>query len=72
MTQYNTGSAFVATILLFLCDRLPLLKHTHTEPILQVMNVESESILLRRMEFFRRYDIEVWLSKEVSLNISTS
>lgn len=36
------------------------------------MNVESESILLRRMEFFRRYDIEVWLSKEVSLNISTS
>lgn len=30
------------------------------------MNVESESILLRRMEFFLQYDIEVWLRKEVS------
>lgn len=30
------------------------------------MNVESDSILLRRMEFFHQYDIEVWLRKEVS------
>lgn len=30
------------------------------------MNVESESILLRRREFFRQYDIEVQLRKEVS------
>lgn len=37
-----------------------------SESNLQVMNVESESILLRTMEFFLRYDIEVWLRKEVS------
>lgn len=37
------------------------------ESYLQVMNVETESILLRRMEFFLQYDIEVWLRKEVSL-----
>ncbi|XP_034538976.1 apoptosis-inducing factor 3 [Notolabrus celidotus] len=30
----------------------------------KVMNVESDSILLRRMEFFHKYDIEVWLRKE--------
>lgn len=30
------------------------------------MNVENESILLRRMEFFHQCDIEVWLRKEVS------
>uniref|UniRef100_A0A673XFP2 Apoptosis inducing factor mitochondria associated 5 n=1 Tax=Salmo trutta TaxID=8032 RepID=A0A673XFP2_SALTR len=30
----------------------------------KVMNVENDSILLRRMEFFHKYDIEVWLSKE--------
>lgn len=38
----------------------------YTESNLQVMNVESESILLRRKEFFLQYDIEVWLRKEVS------
>ncbi|CAB1353125.1 unnamed protein product [Coregonus sp. 'balchen'] len=32
--------------------------------IIMVMNVESDSILLRRMEFFHKYDIEVWLLKE--------
>uniref|UniRef100_A0A8D0CQY7 Apoptosis inducing factor mitochondria associated 5 n=1 Tax=Sander lucioperca TaxID=283035 RepID=A0A8D0CQY7_SANLU len=31
----------------------------------KVMNVENDSILLRRMEFFQQYDIEVWLRKEV-------
>ncbi|XP_029304798.1 apoptosis-inducing factor 3-like [Cottoperca gobio] len=30
----------------------------------KVMNVENDSILLRRMEFFHQYDIEVWLRKE--------
>ncbi|TWW75062.1 apoptosis-inducing factor 3 [Takifugu flavidus] len=30
----------------------------------KVMNVETESILLRRMEFYLQYDIEVWLRKE--------
>lgn len=39
----------------------------YTESDLQVMNVETESILLRRTEFFLQYDIEVWLKKEVSL-----
>ncbi|XP_044079085.1 apoptosis-inducing factor 3 [Siniperca chuatsi] len=36
----------------------------------KVMNVESESILLRRMEFFHQYDIEVWLRKE-ALSVDT-
>lgn len=42
------------------------------ESNLQVMNVETESILLRRMEFFLQYNIEVWLRKEVSLFLLTS
>ncbi|KAM9847302.1 apoptosis-inducing factor 3, partial [Aulostomus maculatus] len=36
----------------------------------KVMNVESDSILLRRMEFFHQYDIEVWLRKE-ALSVDT-
>ncbi|XP_062393426.1 apoptosis-inducing factor 3 [Sardina pilchardus] len=36
----------------------------------KVMNVESDSILLRRMEFFHQYDIEMWLRKE-ALSINT-
>ncbi|CAJ1063748.1 apoptosis-inducing factor 3 [Xyrichtys novacula] len=36
----------------------------------KVMNVESDSILLRRMEFFHKYDIEVWLRKE-ALSVDT-
>ncbi|KAM9332837.1 apoptosis-inducing factor 3-like [Pholidichthys leucotaenia] len=36
----------------------------------KVMNVESGSILLRRMEFFHQYDIEVWLRKE-ALSVDT-
>ncbi|XP_030638940.1 apoptosis-inducing factor 3 [Chanos chanos] len=35
----------------------------------KVMSVQSDTILLRRMEFFHQYDIEVWLRKEaLSLN----
>lgn len=44
---------------------------THTL-LLQVMNVESDSILMRRMDFFHRYDIEVWLRKEVSTSCVTA
>uniref|UniRef100_A0A672GB54 Apoptosis inducing factor mitochondria associated 5 n=1 Tax=Salarias fasciatus TaxID=181472 RepID=A0A672GB54_SALFA len=36
----------------------------------KVMNVESETILLRRREFFHQYDIEVWLRKE-ALSVDT-
>ncbi|XP_042287700.1 apoptosis-inducing factor 3 [Thunnus maccoyii] len=36
----------------------------------KVMNVESDSILLRRMEFYHQYDIEVWLRKE-ALSVDT-
>ncbi|XP_054482363.1 apoptosis-inducing factor 3 [Anoplopoma fimbria] len=36
----------------------------------KVMNVESDSILLRRMEFFHQHDIEVWLRKE-ALSVDT-
>ncbi|XP_029923933.1 apoptosis-inducing factor 3 [Myripristis murdjan] len=36
----------------------------------KVMNVVSDSILLRRMEFFHKYDIEVWLRKE-ALSLDT-
>lgn len=38
----------------------------------KVMNVQSESILLRTMEFYQNYDIEVWLKKEArSLDTDT-
>ncbi|TNN66425.1 Apoptosis-inducing factor 3 [Liparis tanakae] len=36
----------------------------------KVMNVENDSILLRRMEFFHQHDIEVWLRKE-ALSVDT-
>uniref|UniRef100_A0A3P9L5S1 Apoptosis inducing factor mitochondria associated 5 n=1 Tax=Oryzias latipes TaxID=8090 RepID=A0A3P9L5S1_ORYLA len=36
----------------------------------KVMNVESDTIVLRRMEFYHQYDIEVWLRKEV-LSVDT-
>ncbi|KAL4647621.1 apoptosis-inducing factor 3-like [Arapaima gigas] len=32
----------------------------------KAMNIEDDSILLRRMEFFHQYDIEVWVNKEVT------
>ncbi|XP_056587724.1 apoptosis-inducing factor 3 [Triplophysa dalaica] len=37
----------------------------------KVMNAESDSLLMRRMEFFHEYDIEVWLRKE-ALSIDTN
>ncbi|XP_028323056.1 apoptosis-inducing factor 3 [Gouania willdenowi] len=36
----------------------------------KVMNVESDSIVLRKSEFFHQYDIEVWLRKE-ALSVDT-
>ncbi|KAM7398195.1 hypothetical protein PAMA_006206 [Pampus argenteus] len=36
----------------------------------KVMNVESDSILLRKREFYHKYDIEVWLRKE-ALSVDT-
>ncbi|XP_016374062.1 apoptosis-inducing factor 3-like [Sinocyclocheilus rhinocerous] len=40
-------------------------------PCHKIMNAESESLLMRRMEFFHKYDIEVWLKKE-ALSIDTN
>jgi len=49
------------------CLDLPLVfKSWGLPPWLQVMNVESSTILLRSEEFFHQYNIEVWLQKEVS------
>ncbi|XP_076024925.1 apoptosis-inducing factor 3 [Genypterus blacodes] len=36
----------------------------------KVMNVESDTILLRRREFFHQYEIEIWLRKE-ALSVDT-
>uniref|UniRef100_A0A673IZA2 Apoptosis inducing factor mitochondria associated 5 n=1 Tax=Sinocyclocheilus rhinocerous TaxID=307959 RepID=A0A673IZA2_9TELE len=39
----------------------------------KIMNAESDSLLMRRMEFFHKYDIEVWLKKEGrALSIDTN
>ncbi|KAG7516910.1 apoptosis-inducing factor 3-like [Solea senegalensis] len=46
-----------------------LLPHDKTR-LSKVMNVESDSILLRRMEFFQQYDIKVWLRKK-ALSVDT-
>ncbi|XP_058483094.1 apoptosis-inducing factor 3 isoform X1 [Solea solea] len=46
-----------------------LLPHDKTR-LSKVMNVESDSILLRRMEFFQQYGIEVWLRKK-ALSVDT-
>jgi len=33
------------------------------------MDAESESLLMRRMDFFHEHDIEIWLKKEVRVNL---
>ncbi|XP_036381368.1 apoptosis-inducing factor 3-like [Megalops cyprinoides] len=48
---------------IIMVSRDDLLPYDKTK-LSKVMNVESDSILLRRMEFFHKYDIEVWLQKE--------
>ncbi|XP_050934425.1 apoptosis-inducing factor 3, partial [Lates calcarifer] len=60
--EYYSGRIIMVT-------RDELLPYDKTR-LSKVMNVESDSILLRRMEFFHQYDIEVWLRKE-ALSVDT-
>uniref|UniRef100_A0AAY5KDC2 Rieske domain-containing protein n=1 Tax=Esox lucius TaxID=8010 RepID=A0AAY5KDC2_ESOLU len=57
LRQQNFGGRII------MVTRDDLLPYDKTR-LSKVMNVESDTILLRRMEFFQEYDIEVWLSKE--------
>uniref|UniRef100_A0A8C2ZK57 Apoptosis inducing factor mitochondria associated 5 n=1 Tax=Cyclopterus lumpus TaxID=8103 RepID=A0A8C2ZK57_CYCLU len=54
---------------ILLVTRDDLLPYDKTR-LSKVMNVENDSILLRRMEFFHQHDIEVWLRKE-ALSVDT-
>lgn len=49
---------------------LPVFEFRSPAPFLQVMNVEDETIFLRRMDFFHQYNIEVWLRKEASTSVT--
>ncbi|XP_041657340.1 apoptosis-inducing factor 3-like isoform X2 [Cheilinus undulatus] len=60
--EYFGGRIIMAT-------RDDLLPYDKTR-LSKVMNVESDSILLRRTEFFHKFDIEVWLRKE-ALSVDT-
>ncbi|XP_036975378.1 apoptosis-inducing factor 3 isoform X2 [Acanthopagrus latus] len=57
LRQENYGGRII------MASRDELLPYDKTR-LSKVMNVESDTIVLRRMEFFQRYDIEVWLRKE--------
>ncbi|KAM3601944.1 uncharacterized protein V6R79_021782 [Siganus canaliculatus] len=57
LRQENFGGRII------MATRDELLPYDKTR-LSKVMNVESSTILLRRMEFFHEYDIEVWLRKE--------
>uniref|UniRef100_A0A3Q4G4P9 Apoptosis inducing factor mitochondria associated 5 n=1 Tax=Neolamprologus brichardi TaxID=32507 RepID=A0A3Q4G4P9_NEOBR len=57
LRQENFGGRII------MVTREDLLPYDKTR-LSKVMNVESDSILMRRMEFFHQYDIEVWLRKE--------
>uniref|UniRef100_A0A671W9E8 Apoptosis inducing factor mitochondria associated 5 n=1 Tax=Sparus aurata TaxID=8175 RepID=A0A671W9E8_SPAAU len=57
LRQENYGGRII------MASRDELLPYDKTR-LSKVMNVESDTIVLRRMEFFHRYDIEVWLRKE--------
>uniref|UniRef100_A0A3B4XQB5 Apoptosis inducing factor mitochondria associated 5 n=1 Tax=Seriola lalandi dorsalis TaxID=1841481 RepID=A0A3B4XQB5_SERLL len=54
---------------IIMASRDELLPYDKTR-LSKVMNVESDSIVLRRMEFFHQSDIEVWLRKE-ALSVDT-
>ncbi|XP_068187648.1 apoptosis-inducing factor 3-like [Antennarius striatus] len=56
LRQENFGGRII------MATRDKLLPHDKTR-LSKVMNVESDSILLREMEFFHQYSIEVWLRK---------
>ncbi|KAL3970872.1 calcipression-3 [Sarotherodon galilaeus] len=63
LRQENFGGRII------MVTREDLLPYDKTR-LSKVMNVESDSILMRRMEFFHQYDIEVWLRKE-ALSVDT-
>ncbi|XP_008286824.1 apoptosis-inducing factor 3 [Stegastes partitus] len=63
LRQQNFGGRII------MVTRDDLLPYDKTR-LSKVMNVESETILLRRREFFHQYDIEVWLKKE-ALSVDT-
>ncbi|XP_071362034.1 apoptosis-inducing factor 3-like [Trachinotus anak] len=63
LRQENFGGRII------MASRDDLLPYDKTR-LSKVMNVESDSIVLRRMQFFHQYDIEVWLRKE-ALSVDT-
>nr|XP_057943613.1 apoptosis-inducing factor 3 [Doryrhamphus excisus] len=64
LRQENFGGRIV------MVTRDDLLPYDKTR-LSKVMNVDSESILLRRMDFYHKYDIEVQLQKE-ALSVDTN
>uniref|UniRef100_A0A672RRR8 Apoptosis-inducing factor 3-like n=1 Tax=Sinocyclocheilus grahami TaxID=75366 RepID=A0A672RRR8_SINGR len=64
LRQENYGGRII------MVSRDDLLPYDKTR-LSKIMNAESESLLMRRMEFFHKYDIEVWLKKE-ALSIDTN
>ncbi|TKS82803.1 Apoptosis-inducing factor 3 [Collichthys lucidus] len=63
LRQENFGGRII------LATRDELLPYDKTR-LSKVMNVESDTILLRKREFYHQYDIEVWLRKE-ALSVDT-
>ncbi|KAI2651082.1 Apoptosis-inducing factor 3 [Labeo rohita] len=64
LRQENYGGRII------MVSRDDLLPYDKTR-LSKIMNAESDSLLMRRMEFFHKYDIEVWLKKE-ALSIDTN
>nr|XP_055036906.1 apoptosis-inducing factor 3 [Misgurnus anguillicaudatus] len=64
LRQENYGGRII------MVSRDDLLPYDKTR-LSKVMNAESDSLLMRRMEFFHTHDIEVWLKKE-ALSIDTN
>ncbi|KAE8287353.1 Apoptosis-inducing factor 3 [Larimichthys crocea] len=64
LRQENFGGRII------LATRDELLPYDKTR-LSKVMNVESDTILLRKREFYHQYDIEVWLRKE-ALSVDTN
>lgn len=64
LRQENYGGRII------MVSRDDLLPYDKTR-LSKVMNAESDSLLMRRMDFFHKHDIEVWLKKE-ALSIDTN
>uniref|UniRef100_A0A8C2EMC9 Apoptosis inducing factor mitochondria associated 5 n=1 Tax=Cyprinus carpio TaxID=7962 RepID=A0A8C2EMC9_CYPCA len=64
LRQENYGGRII------MVSRDDLLPYDKTR-LSKIMNAESESLLMRKIEFFHKYDIEVWLKKE-ALSIDTN